>query len=179
MDPRIPSLCLALSLAAYTACGSSGSAGDPQTPPADLTSIESWLSAGSYKSWHCEPSAHAARPPSVHAQNRICSNTLLSGAGPGEYPVGSSSVKELYDDAGLNVTGYAVSLHTSAGKTGDTWYWYERVAANSATPHDASGLVASGSGGAGLPLTICVACHSAAGSDAQHSGHDFVYTQVH
>jgi len=179
MSQRIYSLGLVLSFAALTACGNSGSAGDAQTPPTDYADIENWLSAGSYKSWHCEPSAHAARTPSVHGQNRICSNTLLSGAGPGEYPVGSSSVKELYDSAGLNVTGYAVSLHTTAGKTGDTWYWYERVGASSPVPHDSFGLVANGSGGAGLPLTICVACHSAAGSDANHSGHDFVYTQVH
>ena len=40
------------------------------------------------------------------------------------------------------------------------------------------GAVADGLGSAGTPLTICVGCHGAAGSDTAHPGHDMVYTQV-
>lgn len=166
-----------LALSATLGCGSMQD--EAQTPPVTgRADIENWLTAASYKSWHCEPAPHAARSPSPHGINRICSNTVLSGAGSGEYPVGAAGVKELYDTGGTKIVGYAVYLHTKAGTTGDTWYWYERVPTDSAAPHDANGVVADGNGGSGTALTICVGCHSATGSDAGHSGHDFVYTQV-
>ena len=81
--------------------------------------------------------------------------------------MGAAAVKELYK--GADLVGYAVERHIGAGADGKSWYWYERTA---------DGVVADGNGDAGAPKTICVACHSAAGSDATHSGHDFVYTQV-
>lgn len=146
--------------------GDTGSAleqGDAQTPPRGRAQIEPWLVQGFYKSWKCEPASHPALPGiGAHGQNRICSNDLLSGAGPGEFPVGSSSVKEIY--SGTDIVGYAVSRHTSAGKTGNTWYWYERI----------------GSSGSfdGQGLGVCVSCHQLAGSDPSRPGHDFVYTQV-
>ncbi len=68
--------------------------------------------------------------------------------------------------------------HIKAGTTGDTWFWYEKVPLDSAAPHDAKGVVAFGDGSSGPAKDICVGCHAAAGSDAMHSGHDFVYTQV-
>ena len=78
----------------------------------------------------------------------------------------------------MNIVGYALYVHVKAGKTGDTWYWYEKVPLTSMAPHDANGVVADGTGGSGTAMSICVGCHSATGSDAGHSGHDFVYTQV-
>ncbi len=164
-----------LGVAASTVLGCGGGTSDPndsnpavtdpgnaQTPPIGRANIEPWLSQGFYKSWHCEPGPHPPRPFGIHGQNRVCSNDLLSAAGPGEFPVGSASVKEVY--SGGNVVGYTVSRHTSAGTTGSTWYWYERVG--------------SGSAFDGQGLGVCVGCHQAAGSDASRSGHDFVYTQV-
>jgi hypothetical protein len=146
--------------------------------------VETWLQAGTYKSWHCESAPHAARSPSPHGMNRICSNDLANGfAGTGERPQGTAAVKELYDDAGMNVVGYAVYLKTqptSAG--GSNWYWYERVPLSSAAPHDGQGVVADGMGSSGTPMSICVACHAAAGSDMAHTpsagSSDEVYTQV-
>jgi hypothetical protein len=156
--------------------------GDDQTPPTvGYEGVEAWLAAGSYKAWHCEAKPHDPRSPSPHlGQNRICSNNLLSAAGPGEYPVGSAAVKELYDSTGAVLNGYAVYLHTKAGTTSDTYYWYERVPLSSGAPHDqVTGVVADGfGGGMAAPEVICVGCHKAAGSDAGHSGHDYVYTQV-
>ncbi len=162
------------------ACGGGASTDEHQLPPTTgRTAIEAWISAGHYKAWHCESAAHAARSPSPHGQNRICSNDAMSNfAGAGEYPIGSAAVKELFDDAAKNIIGYAVEVHTAAGNTGDTWYWYERVPLSSAAPHDSNGVVADGSGASGPAQTICVGCHQAAGSDAGHSGHNFVYTQV-
>jgi hypothetical protein len=158
------------------ACGGGGSGGDPQNPPMNRVDVEAWLAIGLYKQWKCEPAVHDARAPSVHGKNRICSNAVLSAAGAGPYPANAASVKELYDDAGSTITGYAVQRHTSTATTGASWYWYERVPANSMAPHDANGVVADGLGTSGPALVICVGCHSAAGP--AHSGHDMVFTQV-
>lgn len=154
--------------------------GTAQLPPRGRVAVEAWLASGAYRMWHCEPTPHAARSPSPHGINRICSNAALSAhAGSGEYPVGSAAVKELYDAAGTAVVGYAVYTHVSAGTMGNNWYWYERVPLTSGAPHDANGTVADGIGDTGPAASICVGCHAATGVDAMHSGHDFVYTQVH
>ncbi len=180
-------LLAALLAGTFVGCGSDDDSsnpppgGDAQNPPMGRAAVEAWLSANHYKSWRCESAPHAARSPSPHGINRICSNNLLSQHGAGEYPVGSAAVKELLD-ASNNIIGYAVYRHTRAGTTGDTWYWYERIPASTPTsqvPHDGNGIVADGmGGGTGPEETICVGCHQGAGSDAAHSGHDFVYTQV-
>jgi len=168
-----------------TACSSSNdgagamAASDPQRPPTTgQADVKAWLDTAAYKGWHCESAPHAARKPSPHGMNRICSNDVLAAHGDGEFPVDSAGVKELYDADGKNVVGYAVYRHVKAGNAGDAWYWYETVPSDSAAPHDATGLVAVGPGDSGPAKDICVSCHSAAGSDADHFGHDFVYTQV-
>lgn len=146
--------------------------GDPQTPPnTGFATIEPWLNAGFFKSWHCRDWAFIAVPP--HGEHVNCSNNLLSAAGPGEFPVGSAAILAYVDptDPGPNprFDGYLVSLHTQAGTTGDTWYWYERR----------TGVVApttDGQGSAGPPLK-CVGCHMNAGSSG-NAGHDFVYSQI-
>lgn len=151
---------------------------DPQTPPQGHAAITEWLAAGHYTSWACEPEPHEARSPSPHGYNRICSNDLLSNHTTGEYPVGAAAVKELYTDPAMPIAGYAVELHVTAGTDGGDWYWYEVVPDDSEAPHDANGVVADGLGDSGAAMTICVSCHEAAGSDVDHGGHDFVYTQV-
>jgi len=167
-----------------TACSSSNdngatNASDPQKPPTTgRADVQAWLGTAAYKAWHCEPSPHEARKPSPHGMNRICSNDVLAAHGDAEFPVDSAAVKELYDAAGSKIVGYAVYRHVKAGTSGDAWYWYETVPEGSAAPHDANGVVADGLGGAGPAKDICVSCHGAAGSDAAHFGHDFVYTQV-
>ncbi len=153
--------------------GSSGNvetAGDANTPPTGKAeTIDAWLAKGDYKSWTCETEPHAARSPSPHGTNRICSNTKASSHGDGEYPVGAASVKELYGSDGTTIAGYAIGLHTTAGTTGDSWYWYEKMG---------SSVVANGLGSTGTAKDVCVGCHAGAGSDAAHPGHDFIYTQV-
>jgi hypothetical protein len=123
--------------------------------------VEGWLAKRFYQMWTCEPQPHPARPFGAHGQNRVCSNDLLSSAGAGEFPVGAASVKEIY--GGSQLAGYAVSLHNAPGIAGNTWYWYE-------------GFGSGATAGQGAP--VCVGCHQQAGSDSEHSGHDFVYTQV-
>lgn len=143
-------------------------AGNLQVPPTtSAADVGAWLKMGAYTTWHCEPAAHPARSPSPHGTNRICSNDALSGAGLGEYPVDSAAVKEILD--GTTVVGYAVYRHVRAGAGGDSWFWYEQQGGS---------VGAIGLGDKGTPHDVCVGCHGKAGSDAQHPGHDFVYTQV-
>jgi hypothetical protein len=180
-------------------CGGSddgGSAGaqpmaaTAQLPPTtQFNDVEAWLAQGAYKAWHCETAVHAARSPSPHGMNRICNNAKITAqpAGKGEYPVGAASVKELYDETGATVIGYAVAVHVSPGADTSNWYWYERnPSVNAPAKSGSAGLVADGTGPnegvAGTPTEkICTGCHGAAGSDAPHittDSHDFVYTHV-
>ncbi len=176
---------------ATPADGATIATGDSQTPPMGAQLLEAWLAQGAYKQWHCEAAVHASRSPSVHNFNRICSNDAIFGSatGTGDFPAGAAAVKELYESAsGAAPVGYAVYLKTKADSAGGAnWYWYERVpltGSQSGAPHDmATGVVADGLGASGTPLTICVGCHGAAGSDAAHTpspgGRDQVYTPVH
>lgn len=138
--------------------------------------IEAWLAEGHYKKWACQDGVQEPITISPHGKQRICSNNLVTGhATMDEYPVDASSVKELYDDAGANIIGYAVSRHTKAGTDGGSWYWYERVPLDHPAMPDANGVVADGLGDSGNAMGLCVSCHSATGLDANHPGHDFVY----
>lgn len=163
-----------------------GKPGDTQTPPTtNGTDVEAWLAQGSYKSWKCETMSHPQMKVSPHGQNKVCSNDLtagFTGAVGTERPIGSAAVKELYDDSGALV-GYAAYVKTkSTSDAGASWCWYERVPANStAAPHDAAGVVADGLGTEGGALKVCVGCHSAAGSNTDHTvlgSADFVYDQI-
>jgi len=188
---KLAGLCSFALVGLFAACstdsgGSSNS--DAQTPPTSgRTDIEKWLTAASYKTWACEPAIHASRSPSPHGFNRICSNDVIAGApaGTAAWPKGAAAVKELYTSmTATTPAGYAVYLKTEADSAGGAnWYWYERVPATSDAPKDANGTVADGMGGNGAAMTICVGCHTAAGTDAAHTpspgGHDQVYTPVH
>jgi hypothetical protein len=156
--------------------------------PQGATAVEAWLTAGSYQQWHCEPAVHAARAPSPHGFNRICSNDLVAtnATGTAAWPQGAAAVKELLASAtSTTPVGYAFYTKTAADSAaGANWYWYERVPLDStAAPHDPmTGVVADGMGSSGTAMSICVSCHSAAGSDAAHTpspgGRDEVYTAV-
>lgn len=164
-------------------------ASNAQTPPTNGADVRTWLQAGSYKAWHCEPAPHASRSPSPHNMNRICSNDLSSAyaavdGGTGERPEGTAAVKELYDSTGTTIRGYAVYLKAAATSAGGAnWYWYESDPTVPASNRDSMNVVADGFGGSGGgPNGICVSCHSVAGADAAHTptpgSSDFVYTQV-
>jgi hypothetical protein len=159
--------------------GDSGStATNDQIPPMGHTALEAWLATGVYKMWNCEMTPHAARSPSIHVFDRVCSNDAISSnaTGTSPWPEGAASVKELYDPADTStVKGYAVAIKTAADSaSGANWYWYEREITGT--------VLADGMGGSGAPATDCVSCHSAAGSDAAHTptanGRDEVYTVV-
>jgi hypothetical protein len=152
-----------------TPSSSDGGPDVTKLPPQGQTDLEIWLSEGHYKSWHCESTPHAGRSPSPHGQNRICSNDKLSAAGAGAFPEDAASVKEIWNGDVTQIAGYAVTRHLTAGTGEEGWYWYERIGTR---------INADGTGDSIQAAFTCVGCHSAAGSDMNHSGHDFVYTQV-
>jgi len=84
-----------------------------EVPPMGHAALTAWLADGHYLTWACEPEAHPARPPGAHGANRICSNTALSSSESGTFPIGASSVKELYSNGSLN--GYAVGRKLTSG----------------------------------------------------------------
>jgi hypothetical protein len=151
--------------------------GDSQTPPtSDADKLEAWLTNGDYTKWACETVEHPQMGVSPHGKNRVCSNDLaagFSGKAGDERPLGTASVKELYDDDS-QLAGYSVAVKVGAQSSGGAaWYWYERV--------PTSGVVANGLGDSGTPKSVCVGCHGGAGSDSKHSvtgSSDFVYLQV-
>jgi hypothetical protein len=184
---KLTDVCSIALLVVVSACSSDTPESDDQTPPTTGRSeIESWLTAGSYKGWSCEPAVHAARSPSPHGFNRICSNDLIASVATATtpWPKGSAAVKEIYASmAATTPVGYAVYLKTEAeSAAGANWYWYERVPLDSNAPHDSLGVVADGKGDAGTANSICVGCHNAAGVDSAHTpsagGRDEVYTPV-
>lgn len=189
---RIVVACVAFCALATAGCGSdsddSGDAtgepaepraetGSSQRPPRGAAAVEAWLKKGDYMDWQCESGIHAARTPSPHGFNRICSNDAISSRATddGPWPEGAAGVKELYESADATAPmGYAVYLKTAADSDdGANWYWYERIG---------DSTVADGLGDSGPAKSICVSCHVAAGTDDAHTpstgGRDQVYTPV-
>lgn len=148
---------------------------DLQVPPQGYAAIDPWLDAGEYTDWNCEATAGPATGVSPHGMRRICSNDLASTHTTGEFPVGAATVKELYDEAGTTLVGYAVSSKVSAGVDAGTWYWYEQVPPGTVITGvtiDANGVVADGLGDDGSQAeTICAGCHVSAPND-------YVYLQI-
>jgi hypothetical protein len=169
-----------------TGTGGAGGNASTSVPPTGATAVEAWLVTGAYKQWRCEPAVHAARAPSPHGFNRICSNSAISAnaGGTSPWPQGAAAVKELHPDAASTTpVGYAVYSKTASDSAGGAnWYWYERVPLSDPAPHDAAGVVADGLGSSGPAMQICVGCHGPAGSDAAHTptpgGRDLVYTPI-
>jgi hypothetical protein len=159
---------LLISLGAAAACGGGDDlddpaddpTDDPQQPPRGAARVTTWIEAGFYLGWACEPEPHAARPPSPHGTNRICSNAAIADASEGPFAVGAAAVKELRDDSGI--IGYAVYRKLADEGDGDNWYWYEVAGGE---------VIADGDGSGGPARAICVDCHS-------HAPRDFVFTRV-
>jgi hypothetical protein len=130
---------------------------DVQVPPRGYRDLRAWLAAGHYLTWHCEPERHASRAPSPHGQNRICNNDVLhAAADDAPFPVGSASVKELFNGAG-EIRLFAVYRKAEVGTGGDSWYWYEGFGDD---------VAANGEG-----ETSCTNCH-------KRAAHDYVFTVV-
>jgi len=130
---------------------------DPQVPPRGQDDVLTWLEAGHYMEWSCEPEKHPPAPGSGHGPNRICSNDALVAAAnlDGVFPPGAASVKEVFEADDSIV--YAVYRKMEDAEGGNSWYWYEGTR---------DGNVANGQGD-----DTCTGCHGRA-------PRDFVYTII-
>ena len=76
---------------------------------------------------------------------------------------------------GINFYGPSVYLHALHAREG----WPPSLVSAAVTLHFlASGAIVTRLYDMGPAADICVGCHMATGIDADHSGHDYVYTQV-
>ena len=89
-----------------------------------------------------------------HGRQRICANELLLASTGGTYPVGASSVKELFD-ASDQPNGFAVGIKIEDAAGPQTWYWYERRGADPSAKPKADGMA----------LPDCAVCHQMAPRD--------------
>ena len=126
----------------------------PQRPPRGQAPLEAWLAEGHYKAWKCETSIFPPRLTGNHGRQRICANDLLVGSTSGRYPVGASSVKELFD-TNDQPNGYAVGLKIEDNEGPQTWYWYERRGTDPKAKPKADGMA----------LPDCAVCHQMAERD--------------
>ena len=132
--------------------------------PTDKDELFRYLRSGAYKDFAAqETGQHATRGPHTNIgwPVRVFLDPVLDGslaAGNATHPLGSSAVKEMYDDDG-DLQGWAVMVKTekdSAGGSG--WFWYEVTSTRSGDDPVATGN--------GVPL--CFGCH--------FTGRDFVLT---
>ncbi len=133
--------------------------------PTDTSALFRFLKDGGYKEFPAKESAvHASRGP--HAKFgwpvRVFLDSKMDGslkAGNDSHPAGAAIVKEMYNEKGDRLMGWAVMVKTGADSAGGKgWFWYETT-----NTRDATKVVASGNGVPG-----CFGCHS--------TGTDFVLT---
>lgn len=167
----ILALALALPLG-LAACGSDEGDGsdDPAAPsipvgdrvPTESGALFNYLKNGDYKEFQAESMVHAPMNGSPHNMVRTYLNDTLIDSfaeGKSEHPVGSATIKELYQSDGATLNGWAVSVKTGASDSGDGWYWYEVLSTT-----DGSSPIVSSNG-----ASLCTGCHA---SDV--SGADYV-----
>jgi hypothetical protein len=130
-----------------------------RTPGVILKHLRREVRSSSLTGWRVVPTASGGK-------NRVCNNRKIAEHGAGEFPVGSASVKEVFDDLGA-LNSYAIELKTSAGAS-QAWIWYMQK----------GNTVLVNARGNQTEAADCNACHLRAGSDKAYSGHDFVYTIV-
>jgi hypothetical protein len=156
-------LCFSMVLVVYMAgCGkkeSSQSMKDLKGSIGEISDISkdgilAFLRDGKYKEWRAESAVHDSKGP--HGKVRSYYNPKLAEAIEAEaetFPIGSISVKELYNADGKTLVGYALEAKNSDLPHGKGWLWYEGFAPEFHQYY-------------GLGLTTCVSCHK--------GGKDFV-----
>ncbi len=159
---------MASAMASHTSSALEPTADTPSVQsaiPTDTAALFRFLKDGGYKEFPAKESAvHASRGP--HAKFgwpvRVFLDAKMEGslkAGNASHPVGAAIVKEMYNEKGDQLMGWAVMVKTDADSAGGKgWFWYETT-----NTRDAAKVVASGNGVPG-----CFGCHSV--------GADFVLT---
>lgn len=148
-------------LLVVSACGGGGSAETEDIPEmaGDLSTsreaIAELVRGSGYRSWVGDPAVRGALENSPHGKVRVFFNEPLVSslrAGNASHPVGSATVKELYEADGVTLSGHAVDIKVASGTAADTWLYYEGFAPSYANPFYGRGL------------STCTGCHSR-GSD--------------
>ena len=133
--------------------------------PTETAALFRFLKDGGYDEFPAKESAvHASRGP--HAKFgwpvRVFLDAKMQGslkAGNASHPAGAAIVKEMYNEKGDRLMGWAVMVKTGSDSDGGKgWFWYETT-----NTRDAADVVAAGNGVPG-----CFGCHS--------TGADFVLT---
>lgn len=114
----------------FTACGGpdttdegAGIVGDIDT---SATGIAAYVKEKKYAGWTAEAMVHDSTGP--HGKVKTFFNDTLKAslmANNAMHPKGSASVKELYQDDGTTIDGYAVMVKIADGATKETWIWWE------------------------------------------------------
>ncbi len=140
----------------------------PGEVPTDLDALFAYLNDKEYESFAARESAlHPSRGPHVTFGSpvRVFMNDEIVASlnsGSSSHPAGSSIIKEMYEDDGETLMGWAVMVKTQAESDGGNgWFWYEVTSTTDPT--------ALGGGQAGNGIPLCTSCHG--------SGRDFVLTK--
>ncbi|MEZ4299395.1 MAG: hypothetical protein R3B70_30875 [Polyangiaceae bacterium] len=139
-----------LAAALLAGCDGGSSSNDDLEVPTSAGDLFQWLSDGAYKTWDAESAPHASSGPHGGGVRTFFNAPLVTSVANGntEHPRDSATVKELYKTDTLS--GWAVSVKTTAGAGGDAWYWYEVLSTT-----DGSNPVVDGNG-----VSVCVNCHA-------------------
>lgn len=137
--------------------GDDGDSGAVQfDAPAESAQLFAFLKDRAYQPFASESAVHPSEGP--HGMVRTYLSTSLEQslrAENTEHPRGSAAVKELYEDDGRTLKGWAVMVKTEEqGDGGQGWYWYEifNVDDGSNPPFDGNGI------------STCTGCHNDTGS---------------
>lgn len=128
----------------------------PVVVPSSPDALFAFLQSRQYESFAAESSVHPTNAPHMAAVRTFVNPALESSlaAGASSHPVGSATIKEMYDGNGA-LAGWAAMVKVSAsdGNDGNAWYWYEVFD----TESDAAQIQ-------GIGHPSCTGCHQS-GSD--------------
>lgn len=123
--------------------------------PTDLDELFGYLKRGDYKKFDAkESSQHPTRGPHTDLgwPVRVFLDPIVNDsmeAGNDSHPMGSSIVKEMYNDKD-ELQGWAVMVKTQdESSSGKGWFWYETT-----NTKDKNDIVAAGNG-----VPLCQGCH--------------------
>ena len=136
--------------------------------PTDLDALFAYLNNKEYESFvERESAVHPSRGPHARFGSPVrvfLSDDLAASMAQGNssHPAGSSIVKEMYEDDGVTLEGWAVMVKTQDDTDqGNGWFWYEVTSTTDPT--------ALGGGEAGNGIPLCTSCHG--------SGTDYILTK--
>jgi hypothetical protein len=116
------------------------------------TGLLNFFQTNAHRQWKAEPAIHQSLGP--HGYVRSFFNAKVSeslAAKKTSHPKDSMIIKELYENDGETLKGFAAMVKVTEGASEDTWLWYEGFAPDYGQYH-------------GTGLSNCTGCH-ASGTD--------------